>query len=303
MPKPLSHRRALALALTVTVLWASSWVIIRYGLDDEGLRPLTFAGIRYVLAGLALLAVGLASQRTRHAMKSMTKGEWWFLALWGLVGVAISQGGQFVALDNQPAATTSLVLAVTPLLVVALSGRSLGEWATPHQIIGAVLVVAGAVLYFSGELEATRIGMIAAVTALTFNAFGSMMGRGVHRSGERSPLVTTGVSMVIGASLLLGVGLALEGLPATTVRGWVIIGWLAFVNGSLAWWMWNLSLRRLTATESSVIASLMLVQIAALSWIFLSEVPSAWQIVGIVAVTIGVIGSQLGRRGGATTPR
>ena len=40
------------LALLVTVLWSSSWVLIRWGLDDEGLSPLMFAALRYGLAAV-----------------------------------------------------------------------------------------------------------------------------------------------------------------------------------------------------------------------------------------------------------
>jgi len=56
-----SHSRAASVAVLVTVLWSSSWVLIRWGLDDHGLRPLGFAGLRYVLA--ALLLGGWAASR------------------------------------------------------------------------------------------------------------------------------------------------------------------------------------------------------------------------------------------------
>jgi drug/metabolite transporter (DMT)-like permease len=292
-----AHGRALILAFVVTVLWSSSWVIIRFGLDDEGLEPLTFAGLRYALAGIVLLGTTAARPRTRAILAATRPRELWALAALGLIFIGVAQGAQFVALANQPAATTSLVIAFTPLLVVAAAGRSLGEWATRRQLAGAVLVAVGATLYFSGRLEATLVGMVAATVALLGNTFGSVMGRGVHRSGARSPLVTTAVSMTIGAAALLTVGIASEGFPSITGRAAVIIAWLAVVNGSLAFWMWNHSLRQLTATESAVINNTMLVQIAALAWLFLAETPSAIQVVGIVAVTVGIIGSQMnGRR-------
>ena len=298
-----SHRRAIVLALIVTSLWATSWVIIRFGLDDEGLRPLTFAGTRYLVAGLVLLCACLIGPRTRQTLKTVRGRELRFLAGFGLVIVAIAQGGQFVAIANQPAATTSLVISFTPLLVVAASGRSLDEWATLPQVIGAMLVVGGAILYFAGALEATLVGMTAAIIALLGNSAGSVMNRGAHRSGMRSPLITTGVSMTAGAIVLVIVGLAVEGWPTFTARGIAFILWLALVNGSLAWWMWNLSLRHLTAAESSVIGSLMLVLIAGLSWIFLDEQPSTVQVVGILLVTAGIIWSQLrGRRVGPAAP-
>ena len=48
------HRRAVLAAFFVTLLWSSSWVIMRIGMDDEDLPPLTFAGLRYAAAALVL---------------------------------------------------------------------------------------------------------------------------------------------------------------------------------------------------------------------------------------------------------
>ncbi|MBK5266459.1 MAG: EamA family transporter, partial [Acidimicrobiia bacterium] len=58
----------------------------------------------------------------------------------GVVMYALTQGAQFVAIDNQPAATTSLVLSLTPLLVAGFAAISLGEIPAGRQVVGAVLV-------------------------------------------------------------------------------------------------------------------------------------------------------------------
>ena len=44
-PERREHSLAVWCALLVTVLWSSSWVLVRVGLDDESLRPITFAGL------------------------------------------------------------------------------------------------------------------------------------------------------------------------------------------------------------------------------------------------------------------
>jgi len=287
-----SHRRALLFALFVTVLWSSSWIIIRFGLDDEGLTPLTFAGLRYGLAAVVLASVALGRRDSRERIAALHARDWLRLTILGLVMYTLTQGAQFVAIDNQPAATTSLVLAMTPLVVAIVAGRSLGERPVARQVIGAALVGAGAALYFSGSLEATTVGMIAAGVALLSNVGASILGRSANRDLSTSPLVITTVSMAIGAAVLVGTGLAVEGVPSITVEGGLIIAWLAIVNGALAFTMWNHSLRHLTATESAVINNTMLVQIALAAWIFLGEAPSAIQIAGIALVTIGVTGSQ-----------
>ena len=98
--------------------------------------------------------------------------------------------------------------------------------------------------------------------------------------------------MVIGAVVLISVGLIAEGLPEVSMKGALLIGWLAVVNTAFAFTVWNASQRHLTATESSLINNTMLVQIALLAWIFLEETPSPVQVVGIVAVSAGVVWSQ-----------
>ena len=49
------HALAVLQALFVTFLWSTSWVLIKIGLDDLDLKPLSFAGLRYALAALILL--------------------------------------------------------------------------------------------------------------------------------------------------------------------------------------------------------------------------------------------------------
>jgi len=286
------HRRAVAMAILVTVLWSSSWVIIRFGLDDEGLDPITFAGLRYAVAALILMALVGMRPTARANFRGLHRAEVGRLAVLGLVFYTLAQGAQFVALDHQPAATTSLVLAMTPLAVAALSGRSIGEHATRSQLSGAILVAAGAVAYFSGSLEATMVGMIAAIVGFGSTVVGAVLGRAVNREVHTMPLVTSAVSMVIGAAVLLSIGLITEGMPEVSARGALVIGWLAVVNTAFAFTLWNASLRHLTASESSLLNNTMLVQIALLAWVFLDETPSPAQVIGIVAVSAGVVWSQ-----------
>lgn len=292
MPGSPSRRAALLTALFVTVLWSSSWVIIRFGLDEEGLAPLSFAGLRYATAAAILLAAVAARPAARARLRADTRRELPALALLGLVFYTLTQGGQFVALDHQPAATTSLVLSLSPLLAVLVSGRALGERPTRRQVAGAGAVAVGAGLYFSGALGATFVGMVAALVTLLANVAAALLGRRIHRVETSDPLVTTALSMAVGSLVLLAVGLAVEGWPRLTGRGALLVLWLALVNTALAFTLWNRSAKRLTATESVAINNTMLVQIALLAWLFLGEAPSPRQIAGIALVSLGVAATQ-----------
>lgn len=286
--RPRSHLGAVALALLVTFLWSSSWVLIRWGLDDEGLRPLSFAALRYALAALLLAGWVGAVPGHRRTLRALRGRFLLRLVTLGVVLYAITQGAMFVALDHQPAATTSLVLAVTPLLVAGLSAWSLGEAPRARQLAGAGVVALGAWSFFTGDLGATAVGMAAALVGLAANTGSSLLGRAVNRGAEAGPPVVTAVSMGVGAALLLPTGWIAEGAPAVSARAWLIIAWLAVVNTALAFTWWNLSLRRLSALESAVINTSMPAQIAALAWVFLDEPLGPGEIAGVILVTAGV---------------
>jgi drug/metabolite transporter (DMT)-like permease len=282
------------IALLVTFLWSSSWVLIRWGLDDDALEPITFAALRYGLAALVLLTWVAARGHGRRAFGSPGRATLIQIVALGVVFYAVTQGAQFVAIDAQPAATTSVVLSWTPMLVAILGGWSIAEPSSGRQVVGAVLVALGAWWFFAGDLGATAVGMIAAFVGLGANAASALLGRNVNREATLSPVVVTALSMAVGAVLLTVVGLAAEGMPATSVRGWLIVVWLAVVNTALAFTLWNQSLRRLTAIESAALNNTMLIQIAILAWLFLGERLGPGEIVGIVLVSLGVFLTQVG---------
>lgn len=293
MPNRLSdHHRAALAALLVTVLWSSSWVLIRWGLDDHGLRPVGFAGLRYGLAAVVLAGWVLSRPHRRRALQLLTGRDMSRLAGLGVVFYTLTQGAQFVAIDNQPAATTSLILSLTPLMVSFVSNRLLGEAPGTRQIVGSALIAAGALAYFSGSLGFTPVGMAAALVGLGSNTAGALLGRSVNRSLALPAEVVTVVSMGIGAGVLIVGGVVLEGVPHLDPSGWLIVGWLAVVNTAVAFTLWNWSLRHLTATASAGINNTMLVQIALLGWVFLAEVPGPVQWAGMLVVSLGIFLAQ-----------
>jgi drug/metabolite transporter (DMT)-like permease len=283
------------MALIVAFLWSTSWILIRWGLEGEDLPPLTFAGLRYGVAA-AVLVGWLAWRRPDLGPRPPDRRLVGRLILLGIVLFGVAQRAQFVALAEQPAATTSLVLSLTPLLVGASAGIALAEVPTRGQLLGTLLVAIGAWLYFAGDLGATVAGMVAALTALLANVVSSLLGRDVNRSTRLPATAVTAVSMSVGAVLLLAAGVALEGGTGVTLKGWLIVGWLAVVNTALAFSLWNLSLRRLSALESAAINDTMLVQVALLAWLLLGEAPGAVGLAGILVVSAGVYLTQVGRR-------
>lgn len=279
----------------VTMLWSSSWVLIRFGLDDEDLAPVTFAGLRYSLAAVVLVALALRRPATRAELAGLGRSGRRSLVVLGLVFYALTQGAQFVAIDHQPAATTSLLLAPTPLLVAFSSQWSIGEAVQRRQFVGAAVMMLGAVLYFAGDLGATAIGLTAALVGLAANVVSSLFGRSVNRSRRLSPVTVTAASMAVGAVVLLGAGLAVEGVPRVGPGAAAVVVWLALVNTAWAFTLWNAALRRLSAVEAAAINNTMLVQISVLAWVFLGEAPGVVGGLGVLVVSAGALLAHGGR--------
>lgn len=300
---PSSHSAAVLQAFFVTLLWSTSWVLIKAGLAD--LPALVFAGVRYSLAFVALLPFLLRPAclpALRRQLASLAPASWARLLLLGILYYTVTQGAVFVGLAYLPAMTVSLLLNFSPVVVALLSAALLGERPGAAQWLGVGLSAAGAWLYFHpARLPAGQgLGLAVVVAGVFANAAASILGRRVNRSGELAPLPVTVLSMGFGAILLLAAGLFAEGWPAIGLRSWAIIAWLALVNTAFAFTLWNHTLRTLPAVESSVINNTMLVQIAVLAWLFLGERLGAQGIFGLGLAGLGALAVQwrpLGRAG------
>ena len=290
------HLTPVLQALFVTFLWSTSWVLIKLGLRD--IPAVSFAGLRYSLAFLVLAPALLASPELRARLRRLTRREWLRLGLLGVVFYTLTQGAQFVALGHLPAVTLSLMLSFSPAAVALLGASFLGERLGGRQWGGVGCFLVGALIYFLPlDLELSGLGLAVGVVAMLSNTGGAVLGRSVNRSGELHPLLVTVVSMGFGSLLLLVTGVLVEGLPRLEASAWAIVAWLAVINTALAFTLWNHTLRRLTAIESSLLNNTMLVQIAILAWIFLGEPIGAREALGLLLAILGVVLVQLpGRR-------
>lgn len=138
--------RALFETILVTFLWSSSYIFTKFGLTD--IQPLTLVGLRYLIASLVLVPIALSHGEHQR----ITGDAWWKLAILGFLGYTVAQVLQCVGLSYLPAVTVTLILNFTPLIVMILNLLFTGEYPNRDQIAGMVLVLVGAVLFFSDKL-------------------------------------------------------------------------------------------------------------------------------------------------------
>ncbi|NMB61819.1 MAG: DMT family transporter [Chloroflexi bacterium] len=277
--------KAILQALLVTILWSSSWILIKFTISD--IPPLTFAGLRYGFASLFLLPKLLKS---RSVIRDLSIQNWQQLTLLGIVFYTFTQGGQFITLKYLPTTTFSLLLNFTSIFIAIFGIFLLHEKPSLLQWIGISVFIIGVLLYFTPnpDLQGELIGYFFAGFTVLANALAALLGRMVNRHGNLSASVTTGVSMSIGAILLLVIGLASEKFPTISITNWIVILSLAAVNTAFAFTLWNKSLQVLSAVESGALNNSMLVQIALLSVIFLGDTLSIQAWISLLIATVGI---------------
>lgn len=293
--KPISRTAAVFLALLVTFLWSTSFIIIKWGLRD--IPPLTFAGLRYLIAFFCLLPFSFTKKRLEE-IKRLDRNSWIQLAALGFLFYTFTQGAQFIGLSLLPAVTVSLLLNFTPIIVAVMGIFILSEKPTALKWFGASIFMTGIFIYFFPiNLPAEKfLGLGVITIGVISNAASSILGRKINASRKINPLTVTVISMGVGSVVLLVSGVLLQGIPSMSITNLFFLSWLAVVNTAFAFTIWNLTLRNLTAMESSIINGTMLIQIALLAWLFLGESIGMKEGIGMFIAFAGAVIVQIRRK-------
>jgi drug/metabolite transporter (DMT)-like permease len=286
------NRLALLLALLVTIIWSSTFVVVKFGLKTLG--PLTIAGLRYFIGSLVLLPFLIMR---KIESRPISKNLWLRLALIGISSYTIGNGALFWGLKYIPATTGSFLMGLIPLLVLFGGAFFLKEVPTRWQILGVLLSLSGSGLFFSSGLipGETRGLIIVSFGLLGFMSF-SLLGRGIARDKELDTLRLTILPLMIGGGISLLLAFLVEGWPMITVQGILVVAWLAIINTAFGYLLYNHSLRDLTALEMNMIMNLSPLFTALLGWVMLGERLSTVQIIGMLVMITGVVLVQQGIR-------
>jgi len=286
------HLLALLEATLVTILWSSSMVFIKLGLEE--LPPFLFAGLRYFGGFLILLAFTLTPRR-RGLPQNLGLRRWAKLIGVGITAYTLGNGFLFLSLTMIPAVTASFTQSLIPLLVAVLGVVHLRERPSIFQAGGIGLALVGAYIFFPLDVALGQaMGIVIALGAALSFAYQMILVRELSRDGIPGPLWLSIISLGVGGGLLF-LPAAFEPLPRLTMSGIVILLWLAVVNTAFAYLLWNHALEYLKAFEQAMVANTMPLQIALWAWLLLGEEVTFRMVIGLIVVVLGVFVVQADR--------
>ena len=252
-------------------IWGSTWLFIKLGLAD--LPPITFAGIRFVIACTILFLL----IRIRRIPLPRASRDWTLLAVSGVLSFGLNYGLVFWGEQYITSGLAALLQATLPAFGLVFAHFHLpGERLSWTRIGGVVLGVFGVGVVFSNQLviAGTRAlaGCVALILSAMFAAYSNVL---VKRYGKNlNPAVLSAGQMFFGLLLLLAVGIPLEGNPLRlhwTPMAVIALSYLAIVGSVIAFLLYYWLVLNMDVTKSMLIALVTPVVAVILGMIVLDE--------------------------------
>lgn len=220
-------------ALTAAVVWGWAYPLIKLGFQEFHITPdmtgskMLFAGIRFCISGLIILA--MARQAHRSFTVNNSKG-WWYMLLFSLFNTTLHYLFFYIGLSHAEGSRSAILNSLSVFSVVILACIFFkSDKMTMNKIVGCVLGFAGIMALNldtipmeegsgSGLSQFTLLGDGFIILNALCGATASLMTRGLSKRID--VFVGTGYSLAIGGALLILPGLIIGGtIPNVNMLG------------------------------------------------------------------------------------
>jgi drug/metabolite transporter (DMT)-like permease len=275
------------LLLTMAVIWAINFVVVKYA--TQVFNPVAFTGLRVATAAAFLVPVAYARGGFALARRDVVR-----LLFLGVIGNGLYQLFFVHGVARTRAGNAALIVAAAPAFI-ALAARARGlERVKRMTVAGIALSMVGVGLVIVGSAKPTNGEVTLLGSVLVF--FGVLCWTfftiGLQPYTKRIDIIQlSAVTMVGGAVPLLIASmpaLIKTNWSAVTVGGWAALFYSSVISMGVAYLFWYRGLRVLGPTRSAVYTNLQPIVALMVAWAFLGEIPTIFQGVGAMTIIAGV---------------
>ena len=216
-------------ALTAAIAWGWAYPLIKMGMNEFGIEPdmtgskMLFAGIRFFISGLIILAIAKWTHRTFGIRRGM---DAWFILLYALLNTTLHYAFFYFGLSHNAGARSAILNSMSVFMVVILACIFFkSDKMTWQKAAGCIIGFLGILALNLGGKESgsfTFLGDGMIVLNALCGASASLLTRGLSKRVD--VFVGTGYSLSIGGALLVIPALAMQGhLPVITPWGITIL--------------------------------------------------------------------------------
>jgi drug/metabolite transporter (DMT)-like permease len=226
-----------------------------------------------------------------HTPAAVTRGEWVQLAALGVVGHTLYQYCFVGGLARTSVANSSLIIAMTPVLIAVLTtvgGQRLQRmhWLGTALSLAGIYIVLGHGARFGGE--SFRGDLLVGIAVFCWASY-TMGSRPLMR--RHSPLAVTALSMAIGTAIYLPIAwpaLSRVHWSAVSIYTWLAVLYSALFALCVAYTIWYSAVRELGSARTAVYSNLIPIVAMATAVVWLGEPLSPSKLAGAAAVIAGV---------------
>ena len=244
---------------SVYIIWGSTYLAIRFAV--ETIPPFLMVATRFLIAGGVLYGW----RRLRGDVPPV-RVEWISAAIVGILLLVAGNGSVVWAEQYVPSGITALIVGTAPLFMVLIDAlRPRGQLPDWRTIVGVLIGFAGIIILINPSSLSGNpdryfiIGLVVLLLATFFWALGSLYNR--HARLPASPLLGTGMEMLVGGVVLLGIA-TLSGewgrldLAAISPRSWLGLAYLIVFGAMIGFvaftWLLRVAPTPLVATYAYV---------------------------------------------------
>jgi drug/metabolite transporter (DMT)-like permease len=310
---PRTARPALGYALTLAAatLFAVNGTVSTLALE-AGIPATRLTALRCTGAAVCLLAVLAVAAPGRLRV---TWREVPFLAVFGIVGVALTQFLYYVAIGRMPVGIALVFEMTAPVFIALYVWLVRREKVRSRLWLALLLSLSGLVLVAQvwqdgGSLDPVGVGaaLIAALCLATYYLMGE---RGTV---TRDPVALTCWSFVAAALFWAAAApwwqfdasVLAEPVPVSIgtleLPLWVLVAWIVVLGAMVPFALSIAALRHLHPTAAGLVATVEPVFASIVAWLWLEQVLTGWQVAGGVVVLTGIVLAQTARSAPAPSP-
>jgi len=274
--------------LLLCLIWGSTWLFIKLGLED--LPPLTFAGIRFVIAtGIVFSLITI-----RRIPLPKSKRDWILLAVTGVLSFTLNYGLVFWGEQYISSGLAALLQSTLPAFGLIIAHFYLpGERMTLPKILGVLLGVFGVGVIFSNQLQVAGPKALWGCAALVVSAFCAAYANVLVKTYglNLQPSVLAGGQMLFGLIPLLLIGIPLEGNPFNyrwTGLAVLSLFYLAIVGTVVAFLLYYWLMHNMEVTKTMLIALVTPVSAVILGMLVLKEEMHWRTLIGGAMIIVGL---------------
>ena len=278
-------------AVLCTLLWGAAYPLIKYSYATLAVEStadkLMFASARFMTAGAMVFALSWAVGRRIPSVPKKLAG---WVVLYGVLQTGLMYILNYIGVANTTATKTSILTAASAFFAVLFAPLFFrGERLTALKLIGAVVGFSGIITVnlggLSGGFRLDGEGLVLAAAVL--NTAGSFVGK---RISKGRVFEMTAYQLMIGAALILLVGLIMGGGIAFSGRWLLLTLALAFISAA-AFSLWTALL--VYHDAGSILVFNLLIPIFGALWSFVilgeRQIFDPLYILSVALITLGII--------------